>query len=73
MIMMRTKSSYYLEADYNEYGEKSIRKNGNRYLLCTDEKGKYTLKQCEKTDQKHKVVVMYEDQESNLKYDVVRY
>lgn len=44
--------SYYLEAVYNEYGEKSIRKNGNRYLLCTDEKGKYTLKQCEKTDKK---------------------
>ena len=44
--------SYYLEAVYNEYGEKSIRKNGNRYLLCTDEKGTYTLKKCEKTDQK---------------------
>ena len=42
--------SYYLEAVYNEYGEKSIRKNGNRYLLCTDENGMYTLKKCEKTD-----------------------
>ena len=44
--------SYYLEAVYNEYGEKSIRKNGNRYLLCIDENGMYTLKKCEKTDQK---------------------
>lgn len=31
---------------------KKYQENGNRYLLCTDEKGKYTLKQCEKTDKK---------------------
>lgn len=31
---------------------KKYQENGNRYLLCTDENGMYTLKKCEKTDQK---------------------
>lgn len=31
---------------------KKYQENGNRYLLCIDENGMYTLKKCEKTDQK---------------------